>query len=229
MCSRAHSPGMVGAGARVPVPRCSPVLSCGRVQGVGAVPVPRSLSGVVRVLPALSRVRVAPGGVALMHGRVARTLSRLDVHPVHTLPALPRAHSLPVARALMLSRLPARAGTPVHSPVCLSHSPGVLPWRWIDPGSPLSCVRVAPGALPGVVACSRRVLSLSPVACGRGRARGVLYPARACSRSPCLHSLPARVLPFILPRWLTGGRSPGFPLSPWCVCSPRLPRRGWIA
>lgn len=168
MCSRAHSPGspcspvwrvfpMIlsrcgrggrspGAGACVPVPRCSPVHSCGRVQGVGSAPVPRSLPGVVRVLPALSR----------------------------------RA---PVA--------------------------------WRSPGSPFSCVRVAPGVLPGVVACSRRVSHSLPAPWWRW-----IAPV-------CVHSLPARVLPFILPRWLTGGRSPGSPLSPWCVLS-RFPRRGWI-
>ena len=185
MCSRAHSPGVVGEGARVPVPRSLSGVSCGS-----------------RYSPACVWLSVTWHSCA----GVARTLSRLDVPPVHTLPALPRAHSLPVARGV-LSRLPARAGTPVHSPVCLSHSPGVLPWR---------------GALP----------SLRSHACVW---LPVLSPVWWRAPGACSHSLPWRVIGGValpVPRRspvhsCAGARLQLFPVwrvLPWWACGSRCVR-----
>ena len=54
--------------------------------------------------------------------------------------------------------------------------------------------------------CSRRVCLCSP-------APPVCKAARRSLPRVALSPFPARVLPFILPRWFTGGRSPGSPLS----------------
>lgn len=221
---------VVGAGACIPVLRFSPVHSCGRVQGVTLHPFPVH-SPAWCVYPWRSPACVAPGGVALMRGRVARILSRLDVprfilsprsrvlarsRRARALPFIPRRGvALPAPRGacgryspLWLTSithgraLPALHPLPVYSPA----------WRVSPRGS-----RYAPG-FPRSCTGAYFPRSFSPVACSFPRSRRAarlpgVQGAGACSRRgvcppvACVHGSP--------PRFLWRSRrvlSPGSPL-----------------